>query len=413
MLGLTVAALAVRLLAGQFVLGGLGRDWHGDEGSYVRPALTLAEGRGFLDQHGKPNCNRTPGLPFLLSLVYRVTGERIVGTRVLMCVLGSLIVPACFLLGRSVAGVRAGLWSAAAAAVFPHWVYYSDRVLTDVPGAVLAALTAWLVIQGWRRQRLFWFLLSGILLGAGTLVRPTHLVFVPAAAFWALLVMPDWRRRLVAAVLVVIPFISVVVPWSIRNSLAFGQFVGLSGQSGITLWIGNNPAATGILGPDFRYYLDQRWERFPPEDYPNAVARADAFKAEAVAWIKQHPARFLELCAIRFRELWKIYSPRIGLMQNLVSVASFGVVLPLFLVQLARRGWRRGPELLLVLMIAGQTAIHTAFTAVVRYRIPIEPLVVVMAAAALVWAVDRFRPGDAQPAASGGESATGSPIEDG
>ena len=46
--------------------------------------------------------------------------------------------------------------------------------------------------------------------------------------------------------------------------------------------------------------------------------------------------------------------------------------------------------MLLMLVILSQTALHTVFTSIVRYRLPIEPLVIVLAIAGLRWTLSYF-----------------------
>lgn len=301
----------------------------------------------------------------------------------MMCTLATLLVPVCYLLGTSLADRRVGLLSAVGAAVFPNWVYYSGSVLMDLISATTVATTAWLLIEGWRRDSLRWFVAGGLVWACGALARPTNLAFVPAVVFWALVVMPNWRRRAAAGAAVCLSFACAIAPWCIRNSLALEHPLLLSTQGGIALWIGNNPASTGILGPDFRYYMEEGHRRFSVQEYPNPLERSAAYKAEAVKFIREDPVRFLRLCAIKFLQLWKVYSPRVSLVQSLMMIASFGLAMAFFLLQAAKCGWRRRPEMLLLLMIACQTAVHTIFTAIVRYRIPVEPLVLVMAMAGL------------------------------
>lgn len=387
--GIILAALFIRLGVA-WALGDLKRDLLGDEGSYVPLAKALAEGRGFISKDGTPHLNRTPAIPFMVSLVFRVAGYNLPAARVLMCAVGVLLVPLGYVLGCRLSDTRAGLLAAAAAAVFPHWVFFAGYILTDVPCAITVAASAWLLVEGWRRNSLIWLGAAGVTLGIGMLVRPTSLVFIPAVLLWLALVMPDWRRRLAAMAVALAGLACAAGPWAVRNSLVLGQPAGVSVSGGITLWIGNNPHATGILGYDYAYFQETGPRLFPPENFRNPSEADKAYQTAAIQFIKEHPGQFARLCAIRFYEFWKVYSPRVSLLPNLATVASFGVALPFFLLQLFRRGWRRGPELLFTLMIASQTAVHTVFTSITRYRMPIEPLVVVMAAAGAIWVVDRM-----------------------
>jgi hypothetical protein len=96
-------------------------------------------------------------------------------------------------------------------------------------------------------------------------------------------------------------------------------------------------------------------------------------------FIRENPARFLELAGIKFVQFWKIWSPRVGLLPNLITLLCFGPVLVLFVVGIFKSGLRPGPELLVLLVIVALTALHMVFTSTVRYRVPIEPLCLILA----------------------------------
>jgi 4-amino-4-deoxy-L-arabinose transferase-like glycosyltransferase len=262
-------------------------------------------------------------------------------------------------------------------------------VLTDIPAAILVTLMVWMLIEGSRRNSLSWIVAAGIVWGAATLTRAGCLIYAPAIVLWLLLMMPDWKRRMAAVAAATIAFVCILAPWSIRNTYVHGRFVPLSTQGGIQLYMFNNPDATGILAIDQAHIV--RAERYRKEQYPNEAVRDDLFRRDAVKFIRQNPRRFAELCLIHLGQFWKLYSPRVPLLNSLVVMASFGLALPFFLIQVFRQGWRRGPDLLFLLIILSHVALHTVYGAIVRYRITIEPLIVAMAVTGFYWTFARFQ----------------------
>jgi 4-amino-4-deoxy-L-arabinose transferase-like glycosyltransferase len=388
---LFVAGFLLRVAAAHFLLGGLNLPPHGDEHSYLRLAASLAEGRGFTDEDGAPHANRVPGLPWIISLLFRIIVPSVTGARLLMCALTSLAIPACYWLGLSAYDTRVGLITAAAAAVFPHWLYYGPAVLTDVPSAIAMTLVAAMLITGWRRADMGWLCAAGAAWGVAILIRPSNLCFAPVVILWILLVLPSGRRGLTGVAAVFLPLLLVVLPWCVRNSLAFGQPMGVSNEGGLALWIGNNPRATGILVTDYRYYAEEGKYLFREENFATSTDRAKAYRAAAIEFILSQPGRFLHLAFERFLQFWKIFSPRVSFAANVITATSFGSLLPFFFLRLLSHGWRRGPDLLLALLIASQTGLHTVFTSVVRYRIPVESMIIVLAVAGAVWVYDELR----------------------
>lgn len=387
-----LVAVAIRLAVAQWAAGGLSRELAGDEPDYVTRALSLVEGRGLADAEGRPSSIRPPGLPLVLALFFSVAGPNIFWARVLMCILGALLVPVCFLLGRALAGERAGLVCALGASVFPNWVWYSGDLLTDQLSATATALFAWALVEGWRRNSLGRFALAGFIGGAGVIFRSTGLALLPGVVLWILLVMPRWRRRFAASAVVCAGLACVLAPLTMRNTLAQGEFVLLSTQGGTDLYSSNNPGATGVLTHDFRLYRDEGSKLYPRESFPSEARRSARYMKDAVAFIRGNPGRFLRLCAVRLGEFWKLYSPRVPVWQSLLTIFSLGLALPFAVLHVARRGWRRGAEMLCVILIACQSGVHTIYWSVIRYRIPIEPLVLALAAAGLIWLFDRRSP---------------------
>ena len=191
-----LVAVALRLAVAQWAAGGLNRELAADEPDYVIRALSLVEGRGLADADGRPSSIRMPGLPVTLALFFSLAGRNIFWARVLMCVLGALLAPICYLLGRTLAGRRAGLVCALGAMVFPNWVRYSGDLLSDLLSATATALLALALVDAWRKNSLPRFALAGFIGGAGVLFRSTGLAFVPGVVLWIILVVPGWRRRL-------------------------------------------------------------------------------------------------------------------------------------------------------------------------------------------------------------------------
>jgi 4-amino-4-deoxy-L-arabinose transferase-like glycosyltransferase len=278
---------------------------------------------------------------------------------------------------------------ACAAALFPNWVWYGSDLLTDIPGALATACTAWALVEARRRNSLGWFALAGLTCGAGVLFRATGMALLPGMILWIFLVMPGWRRHIPASALVCGVLACVIAPWVVRNTSVQGEFVPLSTQGGIEIYIANNPRATGILADDFKRYAEESSKLYPRDDFSTEAQRSSRYQADAVTFIREHPGRFFRLCAVRLGQLWKVYSPRVPLWSSLMTIGSFGVLLPFAAIQIARRGWRRGPTMLHLIMIASFSAVHAVYTSVIRYRIPFEPLVIALAAAGLIWLIDR------------------------
>ncbi len=112
-------------------------------------------------------------------------------------------------------------------------------------------------------------------------------------------------------------------------------------------------------------------------------------------YLVEHPRTAVRLMARRFVTLWRFWpNPRFieDKRQILVYALSYVPLFPLMLggIWLAHRRRRDPlPNLLLAdALIFYTTAIHVVFLAMMRYRVPLMPFLIVYAAAALVRLVE-------------------------
>ncbi len=390
LVGLMLTGFLIRMAVANWLGGGLHTPYIYDEVSYASLGERLATGQGFTEVSGSPTAYRMPGLPAILSILYFIKGPGVVASRVYMCALCTLVIPVCFAMSRYLAGVRAGWIAAVIATIMPSWVFMSGQVLTDVICATLIG-GIFLVLKDYKGRRSL-LLLGGVVWAAAVYVRSPAIGLAPAVLGWPFLVEKTWKKRCAAAATIFFAFVLVIGPWSVRNTKAFGRWVNLSTQEGPELYKSANPDATGILSFDILRFDEVGLAVFPAEKYPNDAERSHLYSQAARHWMMENPGRFLQLMGIKFIQLWKIFSPRVSMKENLAMAISFGPVLILFLMNAVRSLRRPSPQWLLLGLIACHTLVHCIFTSQVRYRIPIEPLVVAMAAAELAYWWDRFRP---------------------
>src|SRR5262245_35251357 len=93
---LMFVGFVLRIILLQVFLGGLNRNYEGDEGSYVSLAAHITQSLGFTDNSGRPTSYRAPGVPLLVAAPLSVIGQNIVGIRIFMCFVESLLIPAFY-----------------------------------------------------------------------------------------------------------------------------------------------------------------------------------------------------------------------------------------------------------------------------------------------------------------------------
>jgi 4-amino-4-deoxy-L-arabinose transferase-like glycosyltransferase len=280
---------------------------------------------------------------------------------------------------------RISLLAAGAAAIYPFFIFYAAVGLSEslFITLVLASFLAW-----YRNA----FAMAAVFSVLAILTRPSLELLAPLLlVYFALAIhrlsLPQTARHL--AVYAVI-YVALMSPWWMHNYAAYGSFVRLNLNSGMMLYAGNNPmnrSGGGIDGVDYRN------DRF--NSIADPVQRDRAFRDAAVAFMKENPRRVIELAWLKFNRLWRPW-PYAEQYSNiryiLLSAASFGPILVLSILYLLLWGWAERRKILPILMFAGYlTAVHMVFVSSIRYRLPIEPFLIVLASAATIRIAGRLR----------------------
>jgi hypothetical protein len=269
------------------------------------------------------------------------------------------------------------------AAVYPFFLFYQGLLLSETlfDTALLAALA---VLFVWRDRgaRIDALLVAACALFATATYMKASLTLVPPLliGITALLSRASWRRSAGATILALALYCGLLTPWWVRNAVELQAFVPFTTSSGQNLYLGNNPRNPDG-GVDWATNVDQI-EAARLFAVPNEVARNKAFTAEAVTYIQAHPVAFLIVALKKFVRFWSPVPNAAGYqgVYAFISLATFVPVLILAAFALIRwwRNWRA--TMPLVLTIGYFTLLYVVTIASVRYRLPIEPLLIALAA---------------------------------
>ena len=323
-----------------------------------------------------------PLYPALIGIVGRGWGQLAVDI-----VLSVVVVWLVYRLTLAVFVDRAAAALAAfGAALYPFFVFYAVVGLTET--LFLALLLGAFVC--WYRGS---FAAAACLAVLSILTRPTIdllapvLVVVFAFAVHRLPV-SGALRQLAVYVLV---YCALMSPWWVNNYIAYGSFVRLNLGSGIMFYSGNNPHnQTGGA-------LDTDADRAQFDAISDPIARDRAMWSAGIAYVKDHPRRFIELAGLKFVRFWRPWPyarEYAGRSYVILSLVSFVPVLALTIVYAGLWGWRELPQIAPILLLTGYyTAIHMVFAASLRYRLPLEPFLIVFAATAVARLARRYPAG--------------------
>jgi 4-amino-4-deoxy-L-arabinose transferase-like glycosyltransferase len=320
-------------------------------------------------------------------------------------VFGAITSVLVFLLALRLFDRRVAVAAGLLHAVFPSQVYYTGAVLSEALFTMLwmAALLA-LLWHPWTRAgtRWPWLLGAGLLLSAATMTRGITLMFPAVLLVVWLFQLGSWKRAVAQALIVWAGVAVLIVPWSVRNSLAFGTLVGPSTNVGDDLCIGNFYGAQGaftLQGPCF-----EGTEGLPPHQVE--IERNREGTKIAIKDVLSHPARMPKLIAQK--AYWLLYKDDDGLWaaesygndyfipgfrREVLAFAANSVYYATALLALAgglafalSRDWRR---LIVVLAALYVLAIPLVFFGDPRFHFPAVPLMAIVAAWTVVSLWDR------------------------
>jgi len=262
---------------------------------------------------------RPPGYPYFLAAVYGIAGPSPWAAAVAQMIVGLGSCVLGWILGRWGFGPAAGL--AAAALLATHWafLYYEEELqepflLVFLMLAALAALQRWTV-----SRRAGWAAMAGVVLGAFAVTRPNGLLLILAALAW---IGHLCRRSPQNAVRPLLALGSgaaaLIAPVTIRNFVVARDFVLISSNGGINLYVGNNPRADGVKSdvPELQALAGRStwgWFSYPQIaralehelGRPLKPSQVEAyFGRRAMQFIRQNPGQFLRLTGRRALLFW-------------------------------------------------------------------------------------------------------------
>jgi hypothetical protein len=296
-------------------------------------------------------------------------------------------------LTRSYYGEVAGYAAGAISAIYPGAIGSSVFVLSESPYSPLLVVQIACWLAAWRSDH--WkkvaalSILTGAIHGMATLMRPSHLLFVPFALALAMLG-PNRRRHLLIGTWILAASAATLAPWWWRNYQVTGRFVATTLQMGASLYDGWNPNATGAS--DMRF-VDEFVAAQRREDAATGVVvgsfeeRLDArLKRAAIEWARSNPARVLELAVTKFLRMWSPL-PNAAEWQSwpfrLAVFVSFTPLIGAAILSSIRFGPRGWPLLLCWLPALYLTCLHVIFVSSIRYREPAMLPLIALAAGVL------------------------------
>jgi tetratricopeptide (TPR) repeat protein/4-amino-4-deoxy-L-arabinose transferase-like glycosyltransferase len=366
---------------------------------------------------------RPPGYPYFLAIVYLLTGYSYTAVRLIQMAVGLLSCWLLYRLGRRVFAEPIALLSAFLMSTY--WAFILFEAELNSPALIVALVLGILnLMLDWaeapRPRTLAW---AGLLFGLLVLDRPETLLFLPVLLLWAVLAGPvqlPWAKRALQVALIPLIVVLCIAPITLRNYVRSGEFVPICTIGGLNFYAGNNPEATGYF-PNIDFHaLFGVAQGLSHHNFPQLVAGLerktgqegltqsdleDYFVSEALRFIRENPGQTLLLWLKKAAYFWgphEISSDKVFEVEKRESallrilppfwlfmcLAATGVVMlalrrrvPVFRTWVQEGSWR--PLSLIACFVAVCFVTHLIFFVVARFRMPVIPFVLLLAAFAM------------------------------
>ena len=394
----TVVVLAVALVFRLFVIWTIAahqpRGWfftRGTEMGYL--AQSLVSGHGLASPFGVPTGPTAffaPGYPLLAAAVFRLFGAFSQSSAVVLMLLNVLANLVTIWLILHIAGKlftpRAALFAGLFWSVFPPlpWIpsIFWDTCFSI---AFLLGLIALALRCSRQPSRKLWLIL-GLYSALATLLNPALVLSIAAILVWT--AWNTWRTQQTSIVLAGIVFALAFSPWPIRNARVFHAFVPLRTAMPYDLWMGNHPGSNGYLdGNLFPTFNKQELDAYEQQ---GEIAWMAGKSQVTKAYILTHPALFLTVTAKRIFRFWTGTGNQGASITYPIQTITTTVLGLLGLCFLFRRRPNLGILFALPLLLfpIPYYLAHAEF----RFRLVLDPILTILAAAALVTLFTRTAP---------------------
>jgi hypothetical protein len=272
----------------------------------------------------------------------------------------------------------------------PFLLYFCGLILSET---LFTSMLVWGMAMlvagkgdGVRKPRTLLWLAGGLTLALSVLVRPSAVLMPLVLGIGSMFVnrAPQGSYQLrwplpVGATMLLLTGL-VLAPWAIRNHQVLGQWVLLETNSGFTLYDGYNPDATGASNQRFVMQM-------PQLSRMSEIERSRYLEELAFDAARKNPRRTIDLARAKLVRTWSpmpLSDQYSGKMYQLIGLCYSLPLDLLVLWGLASGNLSRGAKVLVLLPAIYLSGVHMLTVGSLRYRIPAEPPLALLAACALV-----------------------------
>jgi len=265
---------------------------------------------------------------------------------------------------------------------YPFFVYYQGLVLSETLYNFIW-LSGFTLLYEWNKsktQSIWWLVFASIVLCISVYIKPNTTFLGPLLVFTLSFATKNGvKKSLGYSAISGLIYLIMLSPWWIRSYQHFGQVVPFTTGATMNSYLGNNPGnKTG--GSDWEQDAEiwiKDFNQLSEIEYMNLYGR------EIKKFYREHPDQAVKLWWLKFKRFWNLTPNHPRFKKGIyfwASILSFGPALILFLLGTILF-WRMVYRELapIYLYIGYLTCVHIVTISSIRYRLPLEPFILILA----------------------------------
>ena len=245
-------------------------------------AKNIANGTGYAFPAGNLTAFWPVGTSAIYAMLYLTFGVSFTPIVIFNIIIGMLIVLLTYALTQRYFNQKTAVLASLFVAAWPILIQFTTILASELI-FILLILSA---IHIWGKKNtpsVIKVIIWATFICGATYVRPTALAFIFLLPILEFLNKGTIKQAVKSLSIAVITAAILFAPWVYRNHQVFNQFVLVSANGGVNLWMGNHPGSSGGYTP------------LPDIEFKNEAIRDQYFKKKAIAYITQHPIEYMKL----------------------------------------------------------------------------------------------------------------------
>ena len=333
----------------------------------------------------KPTVAREPGYPFFIAAIYSVFGPSSDAVRLIQIILSSFVCVITFILGCKIFNKATGLLAGLISSCYPYLVYYASSYSRETFYAFLLIMSVYSLYRYIESKRKLHLILLGVFLGISNLTN-----MVSAAYVFCIFVLLAVKKFYKEIVILACILLAIQLPWIIRNYIVYKAFIPGACVGGQNMYLGIEAPFEDMGTP--REQIWRSTDKVVVEAMKlNEIEQDRFFYKSAFKRIIQKPFKLIARMPEKLVKMYRFYPyrGRTSLPHNekllmFTSIFSYGIIFPFFIYGFIISFKRFSETVHILLPIMLFTFVYMITMAILRYRLPIESLIIILACYGIV-----------------------------